>query len=205
MNPSPHVNVVFFCLLAVGVAFAAPNRQPDYLPKPYESVNWSGKRIDFEKRNQPWREVLDWFAQQTRLSYVSKYAQPTGILSFDPPNDENGKPRKYTLVEIFDILNEGLIIEHRLILVRGEKTLTMFSADEMIPIPRVRLKDLPGRGRTEVVMIVVTMDPETVPNVKRAMGTFGTISPLENGQVMLQGPVASVMRAVSRAPMTDAP
>jgi hypothetical protein len=151
---------------------------------------------------KPWREVLVWFADQAQMPYQSKHPPPAGTFSFIPPDGR----REYTLVEIYDVLNNALMEEHKLCLVRGRTTFSILSADEQWhPIPRVKLKELVDRGRTEIVEVLVTMDQELISNAKRSLGSFGRIAPLENGQVMLQGPVAALMRAVSRVPMTDAP
>ena len=52
-------------------------------------------------------------------------------------------------------------VESVILLIRGEKTLTMVPADEDIPphlIPHVQLKDLRQRGRTEIVVVRLTKD-----------------------------------------------
>src|ERR1051325_186288 len=136
--------------------------EPKPAPAP-SRVKWNEKKIAFEMRDKKWTEVFTWVADQAQMPYSSSYT-PTGTLNFVNPRiykdakDQIGPPRQYTLLEIFDVINEILIGQHRYILLRGDNVLTLVPADEDLPdtlVPRVVKEDLPERGRTEVVEIAV--------------------------------------------------
>jgi hypothetical protein len=137
-------------------ALAVPVRKPvweaETLPK--ARAAWNTTRIAFEMDGKPWDAVLEWFADQTGMSYKAN-SPPEGTFIFVGP-----KSRQFTLTEIYDIINDRLQAQENLTLLRGETTLTLVSAVEELPghlIPRVALSELNDRGRTEIVELVVTL------------------------------------------------
>jgi hypothetical protein len=188
-------------LLQPEAAPAVPNRVDPSCDKAPTKIRWSEKHVLFDMRGKPWREVLDWFADQTGVPVERTRLTPKGKFTFVSPKDEPGKPCKNTLVEIFDILNEILQTEHHVTLVRGDNTLTLVSVDEswMVPIPRVKLEDLPDRSRRDIVEIEVTLRPglnakDHAADFKRALGTFGRVTPIDERRVIVQGSVRSLRR-----------
>jgi hypothetical protein len=140
---------------------------------------------------------MKWFAEQTKSTYQSEYPVPGGILDFDPPNRENGEPRTYTLAEIFDIINDVLICEHKFILLRSEKTLTLFPADAEIPasfFQRVRLHDLKYHAKSELVEVAVKIDPRFAPIARNGRDILPDWPQLGDGYALVQSNVRSVER-----------
>ena len=161
----------------------------------------------FEVRGKAWDWVLRMLASELELEFVAQAPLPVGQFTFINPAID-GKPNEYSMLEVFDIINEVLQGATKHTLIRGDKTLTLFYAcapPHLWPaLPRVSLRDLPGRGRTEIVEVVVKMNPRDVP-----MGENGfqidTAIPLENGRVLLRSNVVALMEMMQRIPMVDAP
>src|SRR5262249_50179776 len=82
---------------------AAPPKSTDDKPADKPTDKPEPKRIAVEFRNTPWQNVIEWFVKESGLAFISIHA-PTGSFTFVSP--EPG--RKYTMLEIIDILNEGL-------------------------------------------------------------------------------------------------
>src|SRR5437870_2871424 len=88
-------------------------------PVPASTVDWHEKKIAFEMRGQTWGKVFEWLADQTAMPYSSKYPPPAGTFTFINPKID-GKPREYTLTEVYDVINEILQQETNHTLVRRE-------------------------------------------------------------------------------------
>jgi type II secretory pathway component GspD/PulD (secretin) len=125
-------------------------------------------------RNTPWSEVLDWYAEQSGLTFVSA-ARPAGRLTIQPMAG-----RKFRLAEVTDLLNETLAPQ-KFILVRYEQSFTVWPADERIDptrLPRVEESELPRRGRTEPVLCNVgpfrgTTAKQAMPQVEKMLSPLG--------------------------------
>src|SRR5262249_47423735 len=61
------------------------------------------KTYSFEMQNKPWQQVIQWLADITGLKY-SGTRYPTGTFNFYNP-----KKKQYTIPEIIDTINEGLL------------------------------------------------------------------------------------------------
>ncbi len=163
--------------------------------------NWNEKKIAFEMDKKPWGAVMTWFADQTQMPYASPYT-PTGTLTFINPRDDKGVARKYTLIEVYDIINEILQGQHKYTILRGDNVLTLVPADEPIPellIPRVSMDELKSRGRTEIVEVVVEPKGQNVdefaPELIRLLRPFGQVTPLQgSNKLIIRAGVASLLR-----------
>jgi hypothetical protein len=182
-------------LIFPGAANAVPDRDRDYVQKPKLPVRWSQTFLPFEKRGEPWDQVLRWFAKETGMRFVSYYPIPAGTFTFINPRVD-GIPKQYSLVEVYDIINEILLGATKHGLLRVEDKLVLIPLDASIwdwpPLPRIRLQDLPERGRTEVVIIELKIKPDDIPQMRRWGGDFGHITPLENGRCLVRMPVANL-------------
>jgi type II secretory pathway component GspD/PulD (secretin) len=167
--------------------------------KPADQVEKSKaetKTYQFEFRNKPWSNILEWLGEQAGLPVICS-SLPTGTFTFIPPRI---KP-KYSLVEIIDILNEELL-NQKYILIRREATFTILPADEKMDptlLPRVRLDELEKRGRTELVTVVLPLTTRNAkdlgPDVKKMLGAFGNVIILEKfNQLILQDTAGNLLR-----------
>src|SRR5262249_5090477 len=141
------------------------------------------RRISFEMRDKPWKQVIEWFADESGLAFVGSYI-PTGTFNFISPR-VNGKPKQYTLAEIVDLINDGLLsgpVTQKYILIRGPATFTLLPADERPDpalIPRVTIEDLKSRGKKEMASVVVKLKmlvaEDFVKEAKSMLGPFGDV------------------------------
>jgi RNA polymerase sigma factor (sigma-70 family) len=168
-----------------------PRQDKAAAPKPIETE----KRVDFEFRDAPWQQVIEWYSEISGLPYVGT-AKPKGSLTGFHPKSK----RQYTINEITDILNEALL-EQRCLLIRRAATFTIVSADEPIDltfVASVHLDDLQKRAKTEIVRVTVPLTnlsaKEFAPSVKKMMGPFGQVIPLEQShQLILIDTVANLL------------
>ena len=165
-------------------------------------MGWNNTRIAFEMAGKDWPSIFQWLADKSGLPFSSPYRVP-GTFTFTPPHGT-----KYTLIEIYDIINEVLQTQHKYALVRGEASLTLVSITvEPIPrdlIPRVNLSDLKDRGRTEIVEIVIKLqagrssDELSVSGGKFWPAPPDHLIPLNNGRFLVRANVATLRDLLSK-------
>src|SRR4051794_29533987 len=90
-----------FLLAGVLVALGAWAAEPAPPARPPE------KAVAFEMRDKPWGSVLEWLSDQTGLPVLTNH-KPAGTFTFIAPR-LGGSPRKYTIPEVIDLLNEALL------------------------------------------------------------------------------------------------
>lgn len=199
-------------VLFAGVLFAAAPAAEPAAPN-------GAKTIAFEMRNKPWPDVLEWLAEQSGLEVITSH-KPTGTVTFIAPKT---KVRKYTIPQVIDILNEQLMSQ-KLLLVRRTNSFTILSTAGPVDaalLPRVEVGDLPNRGETELVTLVLPLNTlvaeEIVPEVKTMLGipaagpaggpgapaaaaaapSVASVVPLaRSNQLILQGTVAQLKRVI---------
>jgi RNA polymerase sigma-70 factor (ECF subfamily) len=163
------------------------------------------KRYTFSMQNKPWKDVLEWFSDQTDLVFVGT-RKPSGTFTFVSP-----KGKEYTISEIVDILNEALMAEKdKYILIVREKTFTLHPADEPLPrnLPASSLEDLPKKGKTEIVRLIVTLKEgratDVAPTVKKLMSPFGDVIPIwESNALILIDTAGSLREVVKTLSLVD--
>jgi len=185
------------CLLsAAETALGVPFREADkyYLQKPKTPVAWDKTFVTFSEFRGSWSSTIQTFAKVAGME----------LITINPPPDHNvcgiydkvDGSKFYSLKEAFDIINEKLLGATHHTLIRSGDILYLISADELydaLPrLDRLALRDLRGRGNTEIVEIVVRFDPDHQGQVKKWLGEFGLVIPQENGGFVLQGTVASL-------------
>lgn len=203
-----HRSLQVLCLTTFGAVCCAGTAGAQTLPKKSGSkaVDWTTKRIVFDMRAKPWASVLEWFADEAHMPLVvGRFRLPEGSFTFVGPKDVNGKPRKYSLVEVFDIINELLMVDHKFALLRRDGTFMLFPADDpglnyLLP-PRIELGHLPQRGNTEIVEVVVGLRKdvdadELARELKRIVGSFGRATPWGDDKLILLGSVPSLRHAI---------
>jgi hypothetical protein len=155
------------------------------------------KLMALEMREQPWGRVLEWLADQTGLPVTSDF-KPTGTFTFLAPK---GSTQQYTIPQVIDILNEGLISQ-KFLLIRRERSFTIVPADEKIDpalLPRLRPQELDERGNTELASMVLslgsTVAEDAAKEVKELLGPFGQVVPLvRSNQLLVQDTVGNLKR-----------
>lgn len=125
-----------------------------------------------------WGDVLEWFSKESGLTPIYS-VRPTGSVTLQPPKD-----RRFTIGEVIDLLNEAMITQ-KFILVRRQVSFTILPSDEKIDlslIPRIDLSELPRRGKTELVQVLIPLKTlnveDTAPEVQKMLTPFGAVSML---------------------------
>jgi hypothetical protein len=159
-----------------------------------------GDRYTFAVRGQPWSKVLAWYADASGRALVCEPV--TGTFTFIPPREK----RTYTLDEIGDILDDGLLIQKNCVLIRRTRTLTVVPADDPALhkwIPMVRPEELGKRSKSEVVKVAVLLavvpSEHLVPHVKKLMTPCGQAIPVGGtNQLILIDTVGTLRRVVPK-------
>ena len=143
------------------------------------------RKYTFSFRNTPWAEVLAWYAKESGLTPILTDL-PTGNVTIAPPKD-----RKFTLAEITDLINESLMAQ-KFILIRRSASFFIHPADEKIDptlVPRIELRELKTRGKTELVQVVITVPAGAaaalIPEVRKLLTTFGSVERVKDTLIIL--------------------
>lgn len=133
------------------------------------------KTFTFEMRDKPWASVFEWLRDHSDLPVVYN-DKPQGTFNFIPRAN-----KKYTIAEIMDILNEGLLSQNRILIRRDQSFLLAVANEKVDPqlIPRISVEDLAKRGNTELVSVVVPLKSlvaeNLLPAVKEMIGPHGKV------------------------------
>jgi WD40 repeat protein/serine/threonine protein kinase len=175
----------------------------DATPKPGDRSETPARRAEkkytFEIRNKPWSQVLEWFADQTGLALVG--SAPTGTFNFI------GQPNKtYTLPQIIDIINEGLLNQsQKFLLIRGERSFRLVPADEELDvslIPCIHLDDLDKYGNSELVSVTIPLKSlvaeDAAADLKKLLDRFGNVATIKTNNSLILRDTAGVLRRISK-------
>ncbi len=178
-------------LTLISLERAAEGKKAEVRPEPAE------KRYTFSMKNVPWKDVIDWFADQSGLAFAGAF-KPTGTFTFNSP-----RGKEYTIPEIVDILNESLMAQKYILITRSQ-TFTIWPADEKLPDigkHSVSIEDLPKHGKTEVVRVDVRLKSgkatDMAPELRKQMSAWGDAIPIEEtNQLILVDTVANLREII---------
>lgn len=152
------------------------------------------RKLRFQFRFQPWKDVLDWFAQQADLSLVAD-APPPGTFNF---SDD----REYTAAEGIDLLN-GVLLTKGYTLVRRGRMLMLINLEDGIPpnlVSTITPEALETKGEYELVSVLFNLDrlkpEEAEVEIKRLLGPQGSVVPLAKSRQILVTETAGRLRAI---------
>ncbi len=150
--------------------------------------------IRFSFRYAPWKEVLDWFARQADLSFVTE-AYPPG--TFNYVDD-----REYTPAQAIDIINSVLLTKGYT-LIRRERALMLINLEDGIPpnlVETLTPEQLDAKGEYELVSVLFQLDkltPEEAEiEIKRLLGPQGSIIALPKSRQIQITETAGRLRAI---------
>jgi type II secretory pathway component GspD/PulD (secretin) len=155
------------------------------------------KTFAFEMRNKPWPKVFEWLSDKSGLNVFTSN-MPQGSFTFIAPEN-----KRYTIPEIVDLINEGLIREEH-ILIRRTQSFMLIPSDKKIDpsiLPRIKLDELDKHGNTEIVSVVYPVKTvnveELATEVKKLLSNFGEVSPITLGnRLVLQDTVGNLHRII---------
>lgn len=193
----------------VDVALAQPATPPVTMPTPampgtVAPVTPNGtaapaapgeKTFSINFKRAPWGDVLEWYAKESGLTMITA-VKPTGSVDIEP-----GKDRKFTMGEITDLINE-VMQQQKFVLIRRHMTFFIHPADEKIDptlVPRITLAELPSRGRTEIVQVILPIKSMVVADaqeeLKKLLTPFGSMIPLEkSNSLLIMDTVGNIVR-----------
>lgn len=152
------------------------------------------ERLTFNFRNQPWQDVLDWFAEQAGLS-LHLEAPPPGTFNYRDT-------RSYTPAEALDVLN-SILLTKGYTLVRRDRLLVLVNLEDGVPpnlVPDVPLEELDQRGEYELVRVlfpVWNMTPEqAAEEVQPILGPQGKVVTLPQARQIQVTETAGRLRTI---------
>ena len=170
----------------------AAEAKPEVKKEPARSAP---KKFTFKMKDAKWDDVLDWYSKVSGLTPILT-VKPKGTFTFTPPRPD----KEYTIAEITDILNE-MLAGQKLILVRRQVSFKLHDTDEKIDpslVPRIELSELPTRGKTELVQVIIPMKAlsaeDTAPEIKKLLTPFGTMSMLRNNSLVILDTAGNIAR-----------
>jgi type II secretory pathway component GspD/PulD (secretin) len=152
------------------------------------------RRLKFNFRFAPWKDVLDWFATQADLSL---------ILDSPPPGTFNyTDTRSYTPEEAIDLIN-GVLLTKGYVLIRRERLVLLLNLEDELPDPIIELvtpEELDKRGRFELVRClfpIKKLTPEEAEKeISKLVGPQGKVMPLAQSKQLLIRETAGRLRAI---------
>ncbi|WP_425618533.1 secretin N-terminal domain-containing protein [Anatilimnocola sp. NA78] len=151
-------------------------------------------KLKFQFRYAPWKEVIEWFAEQSDFSLVSD-VYPTGTFNY-------ADTRAYTPAQALDLLNSVLNTKgYRL--VRKERMLFLLSDEDELPdtyAPRIVEADLAKYGDTEIVQCLFQLAKVTAEEaeseVKKMLGRHGKIVVLPKARQIVVTEMIGTLRQI---------
>ncbi|MDP1562483.1 MAG: secretin N-terminal domain-containing protein [Pirellulaceae bacterium] len=181
----------------------APPASPTAPEGPAQDAN----TLKFNFDDQPWPDVLAWFARQAGLSLVINDFPPGGFTFRDS--------RGYSPTEAIDLLNSVLLTKE-FTLVRKDSLLILINTKNGIPydlVPRKSIQELPTCGRFELVTVAFPLQGRLAEivqaEVKPLIGPLGKLEPLPaTGQVLVTetaGRMAAIDALIQAIPLPKPP
>lgn len=149
-------------------------------------------KLKFQFSYAPWKDVIQWFAEQADYSLVSD-VYPQGTFNY------SDSTRSYTPAQGLDLLNKVLITKgYRLI--RHERMLFLLSSDDELPdtfAPRIAEAELDKQGEFEIVQCQFQLSKITAEEaeveVKKLLGLQGKVIVLSKArQIVVTDTVGSL-------------
>jgi len=174
---------------------APPQATTSQAEKPsLDAPKKKAEKLRFQFRFQPWKDVLDWFAQQADLSLVANETPP-GTFNYSDT-------REYTPAEAIDLLNSVLLTKGYT-LVRRDRMLMLVNIEDGIPnnlVSTVPVESLDGRGEFELVNVLFNLNkvrPEDIEaEIQKLLGPQGSVKSLAKSQQLSVTDTTGRLRAV---------
>ena len=159
-----------------------------------ETLPPTAHKLRFQFRFQPWKDVLDWFAQQADLSLVMD-AAPPGTFNYSDS-------REYTPAEAIDLLNSVLLTKGYT-LIRRQRMLMLVNLADGIPpnlVSTVPVASLDSKGEFEVVSVLFNVEKlkpeEAEAEIKKLLGPQGSVVALSKSRQVLVTETAGRLRTI---------
>ena len=171
--------------------------KPDKPTRPFDEP----KMYEFDMRDQPWNKVFEWYSSVSGLPFAGS-EKPEGTCTIIGP-----MRKKYTIVELTDILSETLLPKGYILIIR-DASFTVLPADQKIDptfVPRVHLDELGKRRKYELVSLVLPLTnlnaKEIASAVKKMGGPFNDVIVLEPTNELILQDVTGNLRTTCKTIM----
>ncbi|TWT95865.1 Bacterial type II/III secretion system short domain protein [Botrimarina colliarenosi] len=152
-------------------------------PQPPPAATPSDGKLSFNFKQQPWADVIRWFADQAGLSLIVDQAPPGSLTYRDD--------RRYSPAEALDVLN-GVLLTKGYTLVRKDRMLLVIDLEQDVIPPNVvtdvPLAQLDQRGEYELVRVLVELGDVDVTaaadSLLRLAGPQGAVVVLPEAQML---------------------
>jgi type II secretory pathway component GspD/PulD (secretin) len=153
-------------------------------------------KLKFQFRYTPWKEVIDWFAQQSDFSLVTEN-YPTGTFNYSDS-------RAYTPAQSLDLLNSVLLTKgYRL--VRKERMLFLLSAEDQLPdtfVSRVDESELDKKGEFEIVQCMFQLNKitaeEAEAEIRKLVSPQGKVVVLPKARQLVVTETVGTLRQIRK-------
>jgi hypothetical protein len=154
------------------------------------------KRLRFNFKYAPWKDVINWFAEQANLSLQVDNV-PTGTLNLTDIN-------YYSPTEALDILNSYLLFKEYTMIRKGQTLFIINLADGIPPIllDPITPNELDDRGKYEIcrcVFPLVQTTPDVIQSeVEKLLGSQGSIVILPTSRHIVITETGGTLRAIRK-------
>ena len=152
------------------------------------------KNIAFSFRSAPWKDVIEWFADQAALNLQAD-KMPVGSLNLS----DN---QLYTPTEALDILNAYLLLKNYALIRKGKTLFVHYLPDGIPPnlLEPITPDELDSRGKYEICRCVFNLS-RTMPDivqteVERLLGPQGNILPMPKSQQIVITETGATLRTI---------
>ncbi|MDR1963467.1 MAG: hypothetical protein LBQ50_06785 [Planctomycetaceae bacterium] len=159
-----------------------------------DGVGKTVKTLRFNFKYAPWKDVIEWFADQAGLSLQADNV-PQGSLNLT----DN---RYYTPTEALDVLNSYLLFKEYTILRKGNSMFVIYLPDGIPPnlLEPITPEELDERGKYEICRCVFSLN-RTTPDIIQAeaeklLGPQGSLVALPKSQQIVITETAGTLRTI---------
>ncbi|MDR0703453.1 MAG: hypothetical protein LBF88_00530 [Planctomycetaceae bacterium] len=185
-----------------------PASPESVVPKPQEELpqsqqlsaekepeeNKADKKLRFNFKYAPWKDVIEWFADQAGLSLQAD-SIPQGSLNLTDT-------QYYTPVEALDVLNSYLLFKEYTIIRKGNTMFVVYLPDGIPPnlLEPITPNELDERGKYEICRCVFSLN-RTTPDIIQAeaeklLGPQGSLVALPKSQQIVITETAGTLRTI---------
>lgn len=151
-------------------------------------------RLEFSFRYAPWKDVLEWFAEQANLSLMAD-ATPPGTFNYTDT-------RQYSPAEAIDLLNSVLQTKG-FMLVRKERILMLVNVEDKVPenlVTRIPVDELDKHGESEFAVCLFDVQrvtpEEAEQELQKLIGRQGTVRVLPKSKQVLVTDTVGRLRTI---------
>ncbi|MDR1269791.1 MAG: hypothetical protein LBK82_09720 [Planctomycetaceae bacterium] len=174
------------------------NKEPEKTDNDNENkidkVDKVDKKLRFNFKYAPWKDVIEWFADQAGLSLQADNV-PQGSLNLT----DN---QYYTPIEALDILNSYLLFKEYTIIRKGNTMFIIYLPDGIPPnlLEPITPNELEERGKYEICRCVFSLN-RTTPDIIQAeaeklLGPQGSLVVLPKSQQIVITETAGTLRTI---------